>query len=257
MQAVLSNVAGESDPAVAETLLAQARLAALRYTADGAALVDALAEASLAAARAAEPGSDLQLARVRAFVAVARRPDHGQVLQALLDGTDVPTGLAVDTDLRWALVESLAALGLADDAVVEAELRRDDTAAGRLHALTARASMPDADAKERAWSTATGPAELSNHESRALAGGCWRPGQDELLRPYVDRYVADLPGAWAARTPEVAGSLATALFPSTLVSQDVLDRTAVLLEEQHPAGLRRFVAEQRDDLARALRARSA
>ena len=30
-----------------------------------------------------------------------------------------------------------------------------------------------------------------------------------------------------------------------------------LLGEQHPAGLRRYVAEQRDDLARALRARAA
>jgi hypothetical protein len=35
----------------------------------------------------------------------------------------------------------------------------------------------------------------------------------------------------------------------------VLDRTAVLLDERHPPGLRRYVAEQRHDLARALRAR--
>jgi hypothetical protein len=37
----------------------------------------------------------------------------------------------------------------------------------------------------------------------------------------------------------------------------VLERTASLEQPQHPAGLRRFVAEGRDDLARALRARAA
>ena len=257
VQAVLTSVGGESDPAVVESLLSQARTAALLYTADGGALVAALAEDSLAAARAAQAGSDLQLARVRSFARVGRRPEDAQVLQALLDGRDVPEGLAVDTELRWTLVEALATLGQADDAVVDAELQRDDTAAGRLHALTARASMPDAAAKERAWAAATGDASLSNHETRYLTAGFWRVGQDELLRPYVDRYVTDLPGAWAARTPQVAGSLANSLFPSTLVSQDVLDATEVLLDERHPAGLRRYVAEQRDDLARALRARSA
>jgi dsDNA-binding SOS-regulon protein len=47
------------------------------------------------------------------------------------------------------------------------------------------------------------------------------------------------------------------LFPSTVVDPAVLDATGCLLDEAHPAGLRRYVAEQRDDLARALRARGA
>jgi aminopeptidase N len=50
VRAVLAGVDGESDPSVVETLLAQARTAALLYTADGSALVDALAQASLDAA---------------------------------------------------------------------------------------------------------------------------------------------------------------------------------------------------------------
>ena len=90
-----------------------------------------------------------------------------------------------------------------------------------------------------------------------MTAGFWRPAQDELLAPYVDRYVAELPAVWSQRSPEVAGPLAQSLFPSTLVAQDVLDRTELLQGEQHPAGLRRYVAEQRHDLARALRARSA
>ena len=215
----------------------------------------ALADASWDAARSATAGSDLQLTRVRAS-AGASTAAHVDRLRALLDGTGVPAGLAVDTELRWHLVECLAGLGAVDDAAVDAELAADDTAAGRLHALTARASMPTAAAKERAWSQVTGDAALSNHESGALAAGFWRAGQDDLLRPYVDRYADELPALWAARTPQVAGTLARSLFPSTLVDPEVLDRTAGLLADEHPAGLRRYVAEGRDDLSRAVRARA-
>jgi aminopeptidase N len=256
VEAVLANVDGESDPAVVQALLGQARTAATLYTADGGPLVEALAEASRRAGfETAPPGSDLQLARVRAFAGTARSAEHAEVLESLLAGTG-PAGLAVDTDLRWTLVKALAGLGRLDVAAVDAELRRDDTAAGRLHALTARAARPTAEAKRDAWAAATGP-DLGNSEVRAVTAGFWRVGQDELLEPYVDRYVSELPQVWGRRTPEVAGPLAQSLFPSTLVAQDVLDRTAVLLDERHPPGLRRYVAEQRHDLARALRARSA
>jgi aminopeptidase N len=255
VDAVLAGVPGEGEPAVIETLLAQARTSATLYAPDGAALLQRLADASSVAARQAEPGSDLQLVHVRALASAAR-PGHVPVLQAMLDGSDVPAGLAVDTELRWHLVKELAALGAVGEDAVDAELARDPTAAGRLHALTARAARPDAAAKARAWQAATTDTSLSNHETEAVAAGIWRPGQDELLGGYVGRYVAELPALWAARGPQLAGALARLLFPSTLVRADVLERTADLLDEQHPPGLRRYVAEQRDDLARALRARA-
>jgi aminopeptidase N len=191
---------------------------------------------------------------VRAFAAAARAGSAGALL-AMLDGTDVPPGLAVDTELRWHLLVCLAALGAVEADAVDAELARDDTSAGRLHALTARSSVPTAAAKQHAWDRLVGDAELSNHETQALAVGFWRHGQDDVLAPYVDRYVADLPVLWADRSPQVAGTLAERLFPATLVRQDVLDRTAVLEAEEHPAGLRRYVSEGRSDLARAVRAR--
>jgi aminopeptidase N len=257
VRAVLRNVEGEDDPAVVGTLLAQARTAAVLYDPAGGALVDELAQASLAAAFSTPAGSDLQLTQVIAFAGVARSAPHPAALEAMLAGREVPEGLAVDTELRWTLVGALAALGRLGEADLEAELARDDTAAGRLHALHHRAAMPDRAAKQRAWELAMHDRSLSNSETRHLAAGFWQPWQDDLLRPYVDRYVAELPAQWDARTPEVARSLANSLFPSTLVEQEVLDRTAALLDTRHPSGLRRYVAEQRDDLARALRARTA
>ncbi|MBW3648685.1 MAG: ERAP1-like C-terminal domain-containing protein, partial [Actinobacteria bacterium] len=253
--AVLTNIGGERDPAVVATLLAQARTAAVLYDA-GDALRDALAEASAAAVWSGNSG-DLQLVHVRAFAAVADGFSQWAMLRGLLDGQDVPKGLVVDTELRWSLVQALATLGRLDEAAIDAELARDDTAKGRLHALTARASRPDATAKEQAWTAATGDAALSNHESDAVAAGFWQFDQDELLRDYVHRYAAELPAVWRTRTPQVAGRLTVRLFPSTVVEPAVLDATSGLLDEAHPAGLRRYVAEQRDDLARALRARGA
>ena len=252
--AVLANVGGEPDPAVVTTLLSQARTAAIRY--DGSsALPGTLAEASAAAAWTG-PAGDLQLVHVRALAAVAEGLDHPLLLLGLLDGQDVPAGLTVDTDLRWTLVTALARVGRLDQAAVGAELARDSTAAGQRSAATARAALPDPVAKEWAWSAAVSDPSLSNAQAHALARGVWQVGQDDLLAPYVDRYVTELPQLWATRTPEVVGRLTELLFPSTLVRQDVLDRTAPLLEDHHPAGLRRLVAEQRDDLRRALAARA-
>jgi aminopeptidase N len=257
VHAVLAGVDVEQDPAVTATLLRQALTAAVLYAADGAPLLDELAEASRAAAWSTPAGSDLQLTRVRALASAARTDEHAEVLVRLLDGSQVPDGLAVDTDLRWHLVERLAVLGRLGEREIDAELSRDDTSAGRLHALTARAAQPHVKAKQQAWARVTRDEQLSNHETEAVAVGFWQSGQDDLLRPWVDRYVVELPALWDARTPQVAGTLAERLFPSTLVEQDVLDRTAVLEHAALPAGLRRYAAEGRHDLARAVRARAA
>jgi aminopeptidase N len=256
VHAVLAGVDAEQDPAVTATLLQQARTAAALYTADGGPLLDALAESSRAAAWSTPAGSDLQLTRVRALASAARTAEHAEVLLRLLDGSQVPQGLAVDTELRWHLVERLAVLGRLGEREIDDELARDDTAAGRLHALTAHAGRPDVEVKQRAWDRVTGDESLSNHETQAIAVGFWQSGQDDLLRPWVDRYVAQLPALWEARSPQLAGTLAERLFPSTLAEQEVLDRTEALEAGHLPAGLRRYVAEGRHDLARAVRARA-
>jgi aminopeptidase N len=255
VDAVLTGVDGEQDPAVVETLLTQARIAATLYTSDGAPLRERLAQASLTAARTAEPGSDLQLTRARTFAA-ACAGDTAGMLEQWLAGDDVPPDLALDTDLRWLLVEQLAALGRLDDAAIDAELARDDTAAGALHAATSRAARPDADAKERAWTAATTDASLSNKQAEAVARGCWQPGQDALLAPYVERYLAVVPELWQTRSPQMAQELTLRLFPSTLVDPAVVARVDTLLAGDHPAGLHRVVLEQRADLERAVRARA-
>ena len=256
VRTVVRHAPAERDPSVVETLLQQARTAATLYSRDPAGLRAELAAASHDAAVSAEPGSDLQLVQVRAFAAAAG-PDRVSALQALVDGRDAPAGLVVDTDLRWLLVQRLAALGALDEAALEAEGERDRTAAGRLSLLSARAARPVAAAKDEAFTRAVEDDALSSHEAQALAAGLWQPLQDDVCRPLVPRFVDAVPRLWAGRSPAAAEGLTRLLFPSTLPEQDVVDAVDRLLEQELPPGARRVVVEQRHDLQRALQARSA
>jgi aminopeptidase N len=260
--AVLASGLAEPDPGVVETLTGQARTAADLFTADGAGLRQALAEACWQATYAAEPGSDGQLARLRAAVASSTSAHAGR-LEGLLSGTDVPPGVALDADLRWQVVTALAVQGALGEDDLDGELARDRTAQGRRSALVARAARPDPAAKERAFALATqrpgaGPSALSGAEVEAVAEGFWQPGQDALGRPFVERCLAVLPELWRAGSPQVAQSVTRWLYPRTLVDPEVLALTDALLGRADlPRGLRRTLLEQRDDLARALRARAA
>ena len=252
VRAVLAGVGTEEDPSLAETLLAQAHTAAVLFAppAEQAGLRQDLARASWAAVSEG-PGSDLQLVRARAAVQATVDP---RLLEGLLRGADVPAGLVVDSELRWLVVRRAAALGLLDPADLDRELAADRTASGHLHAQAARASLPRADTKQQAWEQlASG--QVTNAEARALGGGFWQHGQDDLLRPYLASYLAVVPGLWARLSPVLAGSLTARLFPSTLVHEDVHEATGTLLaRDDLPAGARRIVLECRDDLRRALHA---
>ncbi len=249
VDAVVAGVVAEQDPAVVGGLHAKARTAAVLWAGDPA-LADRLAQMAWEAAFSAVPAGDLQLVQVRAFVAAGR----DERLEGLLAGAG-PAGLVLDTELRWHVLRRLAALGRAGTQV-DAERERDRTSAGERHALWCRAAQPDATTKREVWQRLTTDASLSNHAGRALAAGFWQPGQDELLRGYVGAYFADLPSVWELQSPQVGRTLAALLFPSTLVEQDVLDRTEVFLAGELAAGLRREVLEAADDLRRAVACRA-
>jgi aminopeptidase N len=251
VEAVIAGASGEPDPAVLSTLLSQARTAAALWAADDG-LRDALAVNAAAESKTAASGSDLQLSWAQAWVACTR---DTVALEALLTEQEVPPGLSVDTELRWQIVRRLAVLGAADEDVIGAELARDTTAAGERHAEYARAARPDAEAKGRAWEKATTDLSLSNHQTAALATGFWQLEQVDLCRPFIDRYFSEISAVWDARTPQVAQTLASALYPTVVVEQDVLDRTEAFLRGDLAPGLRRVVLERADDLRRAVAAR--
>jgi aminopeptidase N len=217
------------------------------------------AETAISAAREAEPGSDHQLAWVHATMGAASTDEQTDLLNRLLSGQEVLGGLALDTDLRWALIQALVARGVLGETDIAAELERDRTSAGSRAAATARALVPTPEAKAAAWEAATTDDSLSNATMRAVVQGFHHPLQGELLSPIVDRYFADAAAVWDRRTAEMAQDVVVGLFPSW--SSAINDETVrladdFLADKSHPAALRRLVSEGRADVVRALRARA-
>jgi aminopeptidase N len=258
---VLAHAPAEADDATLGRLLGQAASAVDVYgdPANRPSARAQLARAARAGLDGAEPGSDRQLIWARHFLSVADTPDDLAYARAILDGTVEVPGLAVDTDLRWQIVMALASVGSDDHgALIESELGRDPTDIGQRRAASARASRPSREAKAEAWARVTEDTGLPLATLRAVVGGFGVVGQDELLEGYVEPYFASLNRFWRERTRDEALALARGLYPSTLVGPPVVAATEqALTDGALPDPLRRILAEGKDGMERALRARAA
>ena len=201
----------------------------------------------------AEPGGDAQLCALRAQVATSTDVEW---LRALLDGRDVPDGVVVDEDLGWRIMLRLSVLGAASEADIAERLRLNPSSEGHKQASTCRVSRPDAEAKRTAWETVMTDRALSNHELRAVARGFWWPEQTELTAEYVARYFAEAPEGIGGRMPWEAMHLGHEMFPRFAVDADTQRAAEELAgREDLSPQLRRVVADDADDMRRALRVR--
>jgi aminopeptidase N len=207
----------------------------------------------------AKPGSDRQLALLRTFSAVATTEEQINKVAQILDGTEKIEGLVVDTDLRWALLRRLVVVGKRGEKEIAEELKKDDTVMGREHAAGAKAAMPSLDAKQKAWEQVINNENLTNSELHSILAGISYMDHEEVLRNFVDKYFDSVSSLWNARTHEIGQSLVTGLFPSTNINLDVIKKCDEFLEKNKElaVGARRIIIEQRDSLARALKAQNA
>ncbi len=208
---------------------------------------------------AAEPGTDHQLTFARAFAAAAHSESAVAEVEALLDGSRVLEGLAVDQDLRWSLLTALARVGRADDARIDAELAADQTISGQESSAAARAAQGTAAAKERAWTQAMLDPSVPNETQRSVVRSFWRSGQEDVLAPYVERYLADVAGAWDRLGAHKASEALEHIFPRLVATQQTLDAVDAWLAEHAETvnpGAVRYVREGRADVARALAAQA-
>jgi len=204
-----------------------------------------------------EPGSDHQLAFVRNISALARTDAHTELIKSWLDGSATPSGLAVDTDLRWSFIARLVALGAIPATAIDDELLRDNTAGGQRQAASARSGIPTAEAKAAAWSAAVENDDLANALLDSTVGGFSQPDQRELLVPYVDKYFSVLESIWETRTNETAQTITMGLFPSLLGSPEILAKADSFIASSKNFGATRLVKELRDNVARSLRCQAA
>ncbi len=255
---VLNALAGENDTSVVKVTLRQLNSAVELYAVDGN-RVRLRAEKAIgieALLDGTEPGSDLQLIYAREFATSAKSAAQYAKVRSMLDGK--MTGLVVDADLRWGLLNALVESGVATHAEVDAELERDKTASGLRSAAFARAAFPDSAAKSEAFRAALYDG-LSNHIQLATIQGFNLPSQREMLSSYVDEYFDAVLKVWEKETYEIASNVVTGLFPSYQVSQETLKKAVDWLAgpgKDSPNGLRRLMSENRDAMTRSLKAQA-
>jgi aminopeptidase N len=255
---VLNTLPGERDSTILRVLLGQLQNAARLYVAPEhrdatlASLTGQLHQLAISAT----PGSDAQLQLVTAFTTYAHHDEDISWVRGLLAGTTALEGLAIDTEMRWTLLTSLATAGAATESEIEAERQTDNTSTGRERAARALASIPAAEAKATAWHQVVEEEGLPNQMADAIAQGFVRVHDTSLLTPYVEKYHAALTTVWATRTHAIATSIVAGFYPMPLANAELLGASQAWLDanpDANPA-LRRLVSENRDGVRRALAA---
>ena len=266
---VLANIGSETDAWGVTRIPVMAGAAVSRYS--DPATRDALREEWQQGVRRllleAEPGSDPQLTFARAYAGAAPSNMRQELpasasealvseLEAMLDGSFVVEGLTVDQDLRWVLTSALARAGRFGDAEIDAELARDNTISGHEKAAAARVAQPDAEAKAAGWQAILDPA-TPNETSREMVFSIFRYDQDEFVAPYVEKYLTAADTLIDTLGFHKASVVLEYGFPMPAGSPEVVARLDEwLADNTAPKGAQRYVAEARDDMARALAAQA-
>ena len=259
---VVNGLRTEDDATAMANQLRQAHLAVTGYCAPDqrpglrARLVASLAELLKAAA----PGSDRQLAVADAMISAIDSPAGAELLSGWLVNEEVPAGLPMEADRRWAIITTLARLGRIGTAEIDAEAAADKTITGAQATAGARAALADPATKAEAWRLATDDPDVPNGTHVAIAGNFWKYGQEDLLAEYPDAYlklceqIATSSGSWAQRGHIARQTALQQLWPTVLISQEWL---AVLDEwmagRELPEQVRRVLTESRAEAWRALR----
>ena len=258
----LQGIGSEKDMAAITTVLAQAAACSGRFMAPelreaaNMKLVTGLA----GLLKDAEPGSDAQLIIAKTLIGVARSESACELIRGWLQNEEVPTDLAVDTDVRWLIVATLARRGVFGEEEIATELERDNTNTGAERAAGARAGLPTVEAKAEAWRLATADPDIPNETHRSIAMGFIRYGQEDVLAPYVDAYaklaeaISKREDGWDTRGYAAIGAALRWLFPETLATADVVERFRRYLAEGEPTDqVRRLLSERLDEAERNLR----
>jgi aminopeptidase N len=182
---------------------------------------------------------------LRTFARVAAGPDELAWLRQQA-GDDV--------DLRWRALARGAELGEPTAAEVTALLERDPDPDARLRALAVRAASPDAGEKEAVWQALAVDRSVPIGAIGSVAAAFWRPGQEDVLAPYAERYVAMLPGLHRGGML-LAMAFTGRLFPRFGVDEAFLDRAQEATADAVPV-VRKTLLEKADLVRRMLRSRA-
>lgn len=159
-----------------------------------------------------------------------------------------------DHDLRWRALVRKAELGADTSDEVSALLDRDPDPDSWVRALAVRAAGPDAAEKEAAWQTLAVDRKVPVGSVHQVATAFWRPGQDELLEPYAERYLELLPQL--DRGGMVPAMVYTnRLFPLFAIGPTFVEKAEATAVQAAPV-VRKTLKERADLVRRILRSRA-
>ena len=207
---------------------------------------------------AAPASSDHQLAFVRGLCAFAS-PGYG--LEELINwyrGSNVPSGLQVDTDLRWTLLNRMVRQGVAAHDEIAAELEIDNSSKGHEESVRLKAAIPTASAKAAAWESIVAKSDASNAIVENTIAGFNDYENPALHNEYISKYFVMLSKLWQGdRGYHVAQNITIGLYPMPLVSDELVKATETYLAQSDiEPSAKRFVSEQLANLNRAIAARA-
>jgi aminopeptidase N len=158
-----------------------------------------------------------------------------------------------DVDLQWRVLVRKAELGGETAGEAEVLRERDPDPEAWIRALGVSAARPDAEAKAEAWRQLAVDRTVPVGSSHIVGMPFWRPGQDELLAPYADRFLELLPGLH--RGGMIHGMAFThRLFPLFGIDESFFARAESAAEGAAPV-VRKTLAERADEVRRMLHSR--
>jgi aminopeptidase N len=123
-------------------------------------------------------------------VAAARALAQSATTQAQLEAL---AHHAADPDLQWRRLARLAELGVLDESEVERLLAGDPNPDAWINAHRVHAALATAEAKAQAWQAVVVDRKIPPGVVWRVGRSFWRPGQEEPLTPYAERFLEALP----------------------------------------------------------------
>jgi aminopeptidase N len=160
-----------------------------------------------------------------------------------------------DVDVAWRTLTRRASLGKFDPDEVAQLVQRDPDPEAWSRAVAVQAAQPIDEAKDGAWRQA-----FDDHfpltSLRGMGQAFWQPGQHEVLAPYADRFLQELPRISGQGMLSGITRVST-MFPYFGVDSAFVTRVEAAADESGTTPLLRArLLECADRLARMLRARA-
>ncbi|MFC6705296.1 aminopeptidase N [Flexivirga alba] len=215
------------------------------------AALDRLAATGIRVFEAAAASDSRRLTAARLVVATSA---DIQLLREWLAGRGLPAFLTDDDQFRWSVIGRLASLGAMEIAEIEDWRTKDPSVSGVLRSLSARTRIPSEETKAWAWSQLTEANDNpSSHELGAVARSFFGATEQEITRPYVERFFTELPKLSSKLGDMVLHLLAADGYPTTVVEESTVELAERALHGDLPAGVRRSFVDATSRLREQLR----